>query len=167
MGELVRLVIVKLAEKKLIFNGVLSEKFKTRYQFFTKYVSEVESDDNEIFVMTREVLHEMGIDNATDEDCRIVRYCCEVISKRAAQLVSSALAVLILRIGDPQITIGVDGSVYRFHPKFHDFMTTTIKELIPSNYSYKFVLSEDGSGRGAALVAAVASKEIQEKKALD
>lgn len=164
MGELVRLVLVKLAEKGLLFKGFLSSKLKSRYQFYTKYVSEIEADDEEVFVMTREVLNEIGIEDATDEDCRIVKYCCGLISRRAAQLVSSALAVLILRIGDPQITIGVDGSVYRFHPKFHELMTETIKELIPSNYNFKFVLSEDGSGRGAALVAAVASQELEEKK---
>lgn len=44
---------------------------------------------------------------------------------------SAALATLILKVGDPDITIGVDGSVYRYHPKFHDLMTEKIKELIP------------------------------------
>lgn len=164
MGELVRLVVVRLAEEKLLFNGKVSEKLNTKYHFYTKYVSEIEADDENVFTMAREVLNELDIHDATDEDCRIVRYCCELISRRAAQLVSSALAVLMLRIGDPNITIGVDGSVYRFHPKFHDLMTETIKKIVPSNYNFKFVLSEDGSGRGAALVAAVASKDLIDKK---
>lgn len=163
MGELVRLVIVKLVKRKLLFNGFLPEKLKARYHFFTKFVSEIEADDCELFTTTKDVLHELGIDSASNEDCRIVRYCCELISRRAARLVSSALAVLILRISDPHVTIGVDGSVYRFHPTFHDLMTETIKELIPSNFNFKLVLSEDGSGRGAALIAAVASKEVQQK----
>ncbi|KAG5671718.1 hypothetical protein PVAND_001898 [Polypedilum vanderplanki] len=161
MGELVRLVIVKLASKGLIFNGKISKKFMQRETFFTKYISEIEHEENNVFHATKEILYELDIENPTEEDCRIVRYCCELISKRAAQLVSSGLAVLMLRIGDPKITIGVDGSVYRFHPRFHDLMTETIKQLIPSNYEFKLVLSEDGSGRGAALVAAVASKDLQ------
>lgn len=40
-------------------------------------------------------------------------------------------------------------------------MTEKIKELIPSSYQFRFVLSEDGSGRGAALVAAVATRDIK------
>lgn len=163
MGELVRLVIVKLANANLVFGGKISEKFKQRDTFFTKYISEIESEDQGNFSHVKEILSEMEIDAATDEDCRIVRYCCELISGRAAKLVSSALAVLILRIGDPNITIAVDGSVYRFHPRFHQLMSDTIKLLVPSHFEFQLVLSEDGSGRGAALVAAVASKELIEK----
>ena len=40
-------------------------------------------------------------------------------------------------------------------------MVEKIKELLPIDYNFSFVLSEDGSGRGAALVAAVASREVQ------
>lgn len=35
-------------------------------------------------------------------------------------------------------------------------MTAKIKDLIPEKYKFQLVLSEDGSGRGAALIAAVA-----------
>ncbi|CAK9795727.1 Hexokinase type 2 [Anthophora plagiata] len=43
----------------------------------------------------------------------------------------------------------------RFHPYFHDLMTEKINQL--QNYKFDLMLSEDGSGRGAALVAAVAA----------
>lgn len=167
MGELVRLVLVKLIRHKLLFNGVLTNKFNTRYQFLTKYIHEIESQDNESFKNTKNVLNEMEIVKPTDDDCRIVRYCCEVVSRRAAELVSSALAALVLRIGDPHITIGINGNVYRDHPKFHDIMTETIKKLVPPNILFKIVLSKDGSGNGAALVAAVASKEIYTERELN
>jgi hexokinase len=35
-------------------------------------------------------------------------------------------------------------------------MTEKIKELVPEKFKFQLVLSEDGSGRGAALIAAVA-----------
>lgn len=112
---------------------------------------------------TKLILNELGIRNPTLDDCQIVRYICESVSKRSARLVASALASLILRIGDENITIGVDGSVYRFHPSYGALMTEAIKELIHEKFEFKFVLSEDGSGRGAALVAAVASQEVKNK----
>lgn len=167
MGELVRLVIVALINANLLFNGKSSEKFNTRYEFFTKYVSEIESqNDSSHHSVTKEILAEMQIENPSDVDCEIVRYICELVSKRSARLVAAALASLIIRMGDKEVTIGVDGSVYRFHPHFHDMMTEAVKELIPSSYKFKFVLSEDGSGRGAALVAAVAARELDEKKGI-
>jgi len=59
--------------------------------------------------------------------------------------------------------VGVDGSVYRFHPKFHDLMYAKIRELTNDHIQFDLMLSEDGSGRGAALVAAVASRQKTEQ----
>lgn len=164
MGELVRLVIVELANNCWLFNGKLSEKLRTRNEFLTKFVSEIESQSSTTHSATKLILNELGIRNPSTEDCEIIRYICESVSKRSARLVAAALASLILRIDDENITIGVDGSVYRFHPQFQDLMAEAVRELIPSKYKFKFVLSEDGSGRGAALVAAVASQEVQGTK---
>lgn len=60
------------------------------------------------------------------------------------------------------LQVGVDGSVYRFHPRFHDLMYSKIRELTHDHISFELMLSEDGSGRGAALVAAVASRQTHE-----
>lgn len=161
LGELVRLVIVDLVNNCWLFKGKLPEKFRTRHEFLTKYVSEIEAQDPRMYSTTKLILNDMGIRNPSIDDCEIVRYICESVSMRSARLVASALAALILRMGDKDIAIGVDGSVYRFHPFYHDHMTDAVKELIPEDYKFKFVLSEDGSGRGAALVAAVASQEVE------
>lgn len=42
MGEIVRRIVVKLANDGLVFKGKLSEKFGTPYAFKTKYVSNIE-----------------------------------------------------------------------------------------------------------------------------
>lgn len=53
----------------------------------------------------------------------------------------------------------MDGSVYRYHPKYHDVMVQQIRRFINRDIEFDLMLSEDGSGRGAALVAAVACRE--------
>lgn len=42
MGELVRLVLLKLVNENLLFNGEASEILKTRGSFDTRFVSQVE-----------------------------------------------------------------------------------------------------------------------------
>lgn len=42
----------------------------------------------------------------------------------------SGLASLINRMNKPEITIAVDGSLYRFHPRFHNLMCLKIQELV-------------------------------------
>ena len=46
-------------------------------------------------------------------------------------------------------------SFFRYHPHFKNVMQSRISQLMGINYKFDLLLSEDGSGRGAALVAAV------------
>jgi len=161
MGELVRLALVKFTKLGLLFGGQGTDLLFKRFQFFTKYVSEIESDKPGTFLNCYDVLEELGVFHATDEDCANVRYICECISSRAAHLSSAGIAALINKMNEPSVTVGVDGSVYRFHPKFHDLMMEKIRSLVPDHIQFDIMLSEDGSGRGAALVAAVASRDSQ------
>ncbi|NXE85919.1 HXK4 Glucokinase, partial [Cochlearius cochlearius] len=56
-------------------------------------------------------------------DCDIVRMVCESVSTRAAQMCSAGLAGVINRMRESRsqetlkITVGVDGSVYKLHPR--------------------------------------------------
>ena len=43
LGELVRLVCVDLIKKGLLFNGIGSEKFKSKGAFLTMFVSDIET----------------------------------------------------------------------------------------------------------------------------
>lgn len=42
MGEIVRLVLLKLVDENLLFNGEASEKLKTRGTFETRFMSQIE-----------------------------------------------------------------------------------------------------------------------------
>lgn len=157
MGELTRLVLEKVVNAGLLFGGKAPSDLKKRGKFFTKYVSEIENDAKGKYTNCRDVLAELGLRNVSDQDCENVRYVCSVVSRRAAHLASAGIATLLNRIGEDNVTVGIDGSVYRFHPFFHDLMTEKISQL--QNHKFDLMLSEDGSGRGAALVAAVAASK--------
>ncbi|XP_010079803.1 PREDICTED: glucokinase-like, partial [Pterocles gutturalis] len=96
-------------------------------------------------------------------DCDIVRMVCESVSTRAAQMCSAGLAGVINRMRESRsqdtlkITVGVDGSVYKLHPSFKDRFHATVRQLTPG-CDITFIQSEEGSGRGAALISAVACK---------
>nr|XP_010968049.1 PREDICTED: glucokinase [Camelus bactrianus] len=115
MGELVRLVLLKLVDEDLLFHGEASEQLRTRGAFETRFVSQVE----------RGVINRMRESRSED----------------------------VMRI-----TVGVDGSVYKLHPSFKDRFHTSVRRLTPS-CEITFIESEEGSGRGAALISAVACKK--------
>ncbi len=54
----------------------------------------------------------------------------------------------------------------RYHPHFHDLMEKKIAELTRPQYKFDLMLSEDGSGRGAALVAAVTVRQQKQLQQL-
>lgn len=166
MGEIVRLIILDLYEKDLLFVGHRDHNWKTDYRqalytkgsFYTKYVSEIETDSGVTFRRTTLVLEQMGIDRPTYDDCAVVKYICKLVSRRAAQLAACGLGVLLNHINKTNTTIAVDGSLYRFHPKFKKNMEKTMQILVNPQLKYKMILSTDGSGKGASLVAAVEDK---------
>ncbi|XP_017780517.1 PREDICTED: hexokinase type 2 isoform X2 [Nicrophorus vespilloides] len=159
MGELARLVLQKLTKEGLLFNGKGSDPLFTRQRFYTKYVSEIENEPHGTYNNCRQILEELGIKHASEQDCVNVRYVCECVSRRAAHLVSAGIACLLNKMDDPTVTVGIDGSVYRYHPHFHNLMVAKISNLVNKHIKFNLMLSDDGSGRGAALVAAVASRK--------
>jgi hexokinase len=168
LGELVRVVLECLARDGHLFSGDF-EAIAQRGCFPTKYVSEIEAemqeDEDNQFQKTQQILEEIGIPVVTPTDCANVAYVCSVVSTRAAHLCAVGIATTLNRMKKPYVTVGVDGSVYRFHPTFPDLLDQKVDQLIDGNLEYQLMLSEDGSGRGAALVAAVATRMKLQSKA--
>lgn len=134
MGELTRCVLASLTKKGLLFNGVGSQKLFKPLTFGTKYVSWIESDPKGQYSQMKKVLARMEIENATEEDMKNVRLICKRVSVRAAYLVSAGIATILNKIKRPHTTVGVDGSVYRFHPFFHELMVKKTSELTSPEY---------------------------------
>lgn len=65
MGELTRLVLEKLTKEGLLFGGKGSDALFTRGSFYTKYVSEIESDRPGTYSSCIEILEELGEDHNT------------------------------------------------------------------------------------------------------
>ncbi|KAI0985542.1 hypothetical protein GJ496_010203 [Pomphorhynchus laevis] len=166
MGELARVIVHDLIDKKLIFQGLLEGKRNSSTDddqkhiiaagsFYTKFISDVETDEGVAFSQAKQLMEEFGIDRPTYGDCAVLKRICEYLSKRAALISAAAIAVLVNRIGKPKITIGVDGTLYRCHPKFKKNLDMGLSRLIARYIDYKVALSNDGSGRGAAICSAV------------
>ena len=155
MGEVVRQVLVDLVSEGLIFAGQPVENLNTPGRFYTKYVSEIESDQVGDYTHAREALADLGMEDVDDEDCSAVRYVCECVSRRAGFMVSAGITALLKKMDYKDVVVAVDGSVFRFHPHFENIMRSRIAQLMGIDYKFDLMLSTDGSGRGAALVAAV------------
>lgn len=66
-------------------------------------------------------------------------------------------ASLLERMDRPETTVAIDGSLFKHHPRLRSFMEKYIAAMAPAN-KFKLMLAEDGSGKGAGLIAAIASR---------
>ncbi|KAI4504672.1 hypothetical protein M0802_000222 [Mischocyttarus mexicanus] len=158
LGEIVRIVLAKFTKEGLIFvDQDPARSFFTPGTLTSDLVSYIEQDtvdgstDN-----TKEVLAKYDI-IPTEDDINVVQYVCEVVSNRAALLVSICLSALLERIDKKDVSIAIDGSLYKHHPRLEGWMNQYIALLVPSR-KFKLIHVEDGSGKGAALVSAIAQR---------
>nr|XP_042696191.1 hexokinase-2 isoform X2 [Chrysemys picta bellii] len=168
MGELVRLILVKMAKEELLFSGRLTPSLLTTGHFETGYVSAIEKE-KEGLQKAHEILTKLGLDPSA-EDCIATQHICQIVSTRSANLCGATLAAVLRRIKENKgvdrlrSTVGVDGSVYKKHPHFARRLQKTVRKLLP-DCDIRFVRSEDGSGKGAAMVTAVAYRLAAQHKA--
>uniref|UniRef100_A0A8C7LJX3 Hexokinase-2 n=1 Tax=Oncorhynchus kisutch TaxID=8019 RepID=A0A8C7LJX3_ONCKI len=167
LGEIVRNILIDLTKRGFLFRGQISETLKTRGIFETKFLSQIESDRLAL-LQVRSILQQLGLDSTCD-DSIIVKEVCGTVSHRAAQLCGAGMAAVVDKIRENRgldqmdITVGVDGTLYKLHPHFSGIMNQTVKELAPK-CNVNFFLSEDGSGKGAALITAVGCRMREQEE---
>lgn len=168
LGELCRVILEELHEQKLFLPKVSRDRLPKPWTFGTDNVSKIELDtmysqNDNLFQILNNLDFEFEKDYNYD-DIQIIRYVCGLISRRAAQLLAINTSILLNRMEENEITVAIDGSVYKHHPRLRHWISEYTKAMSPTKQS-KFMLAEDGSGKGAALVAAIAKKiAIREEK---
>ncbi|KAK1791861.1 hypothetical protein P4O66_013835 [Electrophorus voltai] len=164
LGEIVRQILIDLTRRGLLFRGRITEPLKTRGIFETKFLSQIESDRLAL-LQVRSILQHLGLDSTCD-DSIVVKEVCGTVSRRAARICGAGMAAVVDKIRENRgldhldITVGVDGTLYKLHPHFSRILKETVKELAPK-CNVDFMLSEDGSGKGAALITAVARQHFR------
>nr|XP_022287076.1 hexokinase-1-like [Crassostrea virginica] len=154
LGELVRLVLVKLVKEGCLFKGKSSPELMKRWEFPTSYVTSIE-DDTDTSENTWKILKAVKLaEDATEEDVALIRETCAIVSEKGAKIVAAVLAVLLQHINLPEVTIAFDGSLYEKHPKYSLHIGNLLAKLVPTTKT-TMIMVKDGSGQGAAFVAAV------------
>ncbi|XP_034870921.1 hexokinase-3 isoform X1 [Mirounga leonina] len=164
LGEIVRHILLHLTSLGVLFRGQQTQGLQTRDIFKTKFLSEIESDSLALR-QVRTILEDLGL-SLTSDDALMVLEVCQAVSQRAAQLCGAGVAAVVEKIRENRgleeltVSVGVDGTLYKLHPHFSGLVAATVRELAP-RCVVTFLQSEDGSGKGAALVTAVACRLAQ------
>ena len=104
-------------------------------------------------------MQDLNVTNYTEADLSLTIQFASRIIHRSAHLAATGVSALLERISKPRTVIGFDGSVIKYHPYFLKVLEQKCAELTPKELKFEFMLSSDGSGIGAAVVAAALHKE--------
>ncbi|EYE96333.1 hexokinase [Aspergillus ruber CBS 135680] len=163
IGELVRLILCHLHQTVDFLSGLEVHRLQQRHSMESSCLSKMEEDESlpERIAKTRIVLKEvLGIEPPEWElwvCCRVA----EIVCTRAARLYACGIAAICKKRGIKQCRVGVDGSAFSKYPRFQQRAATALREILEwpkdSEDPVQLCLAEDGSGVGAALIAALSS----------
>jgi len=162
LGEISRRVIRDLMESDFLFRGADGKnRFAGKGSFETERMSLIQSDGSKDLTTVEQFLRDLGIHRSTLCDRQWLKKVCDLVSTRAATVSAAAIAAVITWM-DPDLasqhTVAVDGALFEKYPGFGDKMKAVLVDLLHENASQiKMELSKDGSGKGAAIIAAVAA----------
>ena len=171
LGELSRLVLMDLISKGLLFKKEqLTKKeiaaISQKGSFTSPFMTEIAEDNSGTLKGVGTQLTQWGVksQHISLEDKKMVKEVCSEVARRAARITAVVIFAIVTHI-DEHIqrhhTVAMDGSLFEKHPNFKDDMRKAIKELsmevFQADFSDKISLklTTDGSGVGAAIIAAM------------
>lgn len=160
IGEILRLVLLDLHERNHIFRGQDVSYLRQKNSIDSLFLSTVEEDKSDALHDIAFILNSALNIKAIDYELKVTRYLTELIATRSARLYSCGIAAISKKKGLETCHVGVDGSVFNKYAHFRNRAAQALKEILewPEDSSDPISLhaTEDGSGVGAALVAALA-----------
>ncbi|KAF0916018.1 hypothetical protein E2562_000648 [Oryza meyeriana var. granulata] len=167
LGEIVRRVLLKLSLQSGIFGAIDNSKLKTHFHLRTPHISAMHHDETPDLKIVAEKLHQtLEITDTSLETRKMVVEICDIVAKRAARLAAAGVAGILMKLGrngcvDKQRSvIAIDGGLFEHYTKFRECLESTLGELLGEEASKSVVVkhANDGSGIGAALIAASQSQ---------
>ncbi|KAH7682024.1 Hexokinase protein [Dioscorea alata] len=177
LGEVLRLVLLKLAEEAAFFGDTIPPKLKTPFTLRTPEMSAMHHDtSSDLRVVGNKLKEILSISGTSLKARKLIVHICDIIALRGARLSAAGIVGILKKQGRDTVTssgsekqrtvIAMDGGLFEHYTKFSQCMESTLKELLGDEVSESVVvkLANDGSGIGAALLAAAHSQytELEE-----
>ncbi|KAL2161600.1 hypothetical protein VTH06DRAFT_8162 [Thermothelomyces fergusii] len=171
LGEIFRLVMVDLHDKKdvNIFAGQDISKLRKPYTLDSSFLSAIEEDPFENLSETLELFQTKLNISPSLPELELIRRTAELIGTRAARLSACGVAAISIKKGYKTCHVGADGSVFNKYPHFKERGAQALREILdwPEKKDPKeedpieILAAEDGSGVGAALIAALTLQRVK------
>ncbi|XP_022944736.1 hexokinase-3-like isoform X1 [Cucurbita moschata] len=173
LGDIVRRVILRMSQESDIF-GLGSSRLSMPFVLTTPIMAEMHEDESLDFRDVARILKDIfGIPEVSLKARKLVVRICDVVTRRAARLVAAGILGILKKMGrdgtggitgvrsrtDVNIkrtVVAVEGGLYTNYTMFREYLHEALIEILGEDIAKHVILkvTEDGSGIGAALLAA-------------
>lgn len=175
LGEIVRRVLLRIAEEAALFGDTVPPNLALPFKLRTPDISAMHSDTSADFKVAGRILKDvLGIPYSSLSARKIVVELCRIVAERGARLAGAGVVGILKKIGRDNVNeaagkkrsvVAMDGGLYEHYPLFREYLQNAVTELLGTKISESVVIdhSKDGSGIGAALLAASHSIYLEEQ----
>nr|GEW04901.1 hexokinase-2, chloroplastic [Tanacetum cinerariifolium] len=167
LGEIVRRVLVRMVETGSLFGNYIPERLHTPFSLGTPNISSMQQDTSQDLDDVGSILYEaIGVDSNLDARKMVIEVC-DTIAKRGGRLAGAGIVGILRKMEEDckgivfgkRMVVAMDGGLYEHHPQYRRYLKEAVTELLGPELSSHVVIehSKDGSGIGAALLAATNS----------
>uniref|UniRef100_M1ALJ6 Phosphotransferase n=1 Tax=Solanum tuberosum TaxID=4113 RepID=M1ALJ6_SOLTU len=169
LGEIVRRVLVKMSKVGGLFGGsYVPEKLVTPFVLRTPDICAMQQDTSRDLEAVESVLYDVAGVKSDLSARKTVVDICDTIAKRGGRLAGAGIVGILQKMEEDskglifgkRAVVAMDGGLYEHYPQYRGYLQEAVTELLGSEISKNVVIehSKDGSGIGAALLAAANSK---------
>lgn len=159
LPQLVRLVMLELIQNERLFKGHVPAVFGEREAFKGAHMDVFQAGSP---AAIRKLGAELFGGAPDPADLRVVGTVCRLVARRSARLAAALIAGALTRVSrrtQGRVTVAVDGSLFEKYPGYSRTLAAAIRELDGrSAEGIRLKLTKDGSGIGAAVMAAVVQR---------
>jgi hexokinase len=158
LPQMVRLLVMDLVKKEKLFGGRLPAVFRDKDTFSGMHMDVIEAgSDKEMNKLAVEIFGRV----LTIEERLAMALVCHAVARRSARISAALIAGALTRVekrSKSKVTVAIDGSLFEKYPGYHRMLEEAIRELEgKAGRGISLKLTKDGSGIGAAVIAAVVS----------
>ncbi|CAN1836818.1 HXK1, partial [Linum perenne] len=170
LGEIVRRVLLKLAEEASFFGDIVPAKLKIPFVLRTPDMSAMHHDSSsDLKVVASKLKDILEIHSTSLRTRKAIVEVCNIIATRGARLAAAGVVAILRKMGKDGVkeggektVVAMDGGLYEHYSEYSKCLETTLTELLGDDVSrsVEVVHANDGSGVGAALLAASHSQYL-------
>ncbi|KAM0956652.1 hypothetical protein COP2_025548 [Malus domestica] len=171
LGEIVRRVLCRIAEEASLFGDTVPPKLKVPFILRTPDMSAMHHDASSDLRVVREKLKNvLEISNTSLKVRKVIVELCNIVATRGARLAAAGVLGVLKKLGrdavkdgeNQKTVVALDGGLYEHYTEYSKCMENTLRELLGEEVAETIVIehSNDGSGIGAALLAASHSQYL-------